>query len=814
VAEELGQARLVLTLDDGPLRKGLQDAKRLIEQELGGAVGTATRRGTAGGGGRVGRQATESINSEIAANRTLRQLRSSLNKLEAEGINTVQLRVRFFQIEKQVKDSLFGSARRNSELLKQQITDEKIKLDLQRQQLKILNDAASAGRGTGPSSPIRGGRLLTGSPANLEFLARQGGPTSPIRGGAGFPGSPIALDKAAEAERKRTRELERSRQALERQATAERRQREQQQKAGRERLTGALSNAIIGGAFPLLFGQGLGAAAGGGLGGAAGGLLGGQFGFGLSLVGTAVGAAFDTALQKGQQLAEGLDDPIKNFDKLREAAVLSSKAVEKNAEALIAVGREEEAAALIRQDLAKTFGSAENYEEFARATDELNRAWSQATVTLAQFVAGPLGDFLKGLTLFLGGGEFKQAAADVARVREITAASPQKQAEFEQLVRQRGGRLTPEGNIGGAPSVPIFREFLALQNELTQEQKEQKKVQDALNAAATRTVELTKARGVFAQAAVRGNQQEALEAEKRVLILEKEKKLRLLPEKAPAVLRQAITEETQNKLTELEEKRLKLQRDLNIESFKEFQARASIESSTANTLELLGAQRGVYRDTLRTVQGIQESIAKARQEEARIGFEIGQARIAGREEEANALVEKQRTAALQTKSALTEGALALKEAGESLRNNLREAVINLTQVRSDPGGLSEFLGPETRALRAEQDTARLLPLFRQAQKRFTALTGAPAIEFSGPREEVNDAIRDFIARVKREDEARGNVVSAQQALIDVNENLARINTDLTAATQALADKNWVVEVQVNNQAGGASTVNAINALAQ
>ena len=47
----------------------------------------------------------------------------------------------------------------------------------------------------------------------------------------------------------------------------------------------AFSNALIGGAFPLLFGQGLGASVGGAAGGFAGGKLGGQFGFALSLVG-------------------------------------------------------------------------------------------------------------------------------------------------------------------------------------------------------------------------------------------------------------------------------------------------------------------------------------------------------------------------------------------------------------------------------------------------------------------------------------------------------------------------------------------------
>ncbi len=52
----------------------------------------------------------------------------------------------------------------------------------------------------------------------------------------------------------------------------------------------ATSNAIIGGAFPLLFGQGPGAALGGAAGGFGGGLMGGQFGFALSLAGTALGS--------------------------------------------------------------------------------------------------------------------------------------------------------------------------------------------------------------------------------------------------------------------------------------------------------------------------------------------------------------------------------------------------------------------------------------------------------------------------------------------------------------------------------------------
>ena len=75
---------------------------------------------------------------------------------------------------------------------------------------------------------------------------------------------------------------------------------------GREaggRAGNAISSAIIGGGFPLLFGQGPAAAAGGALGGLAGGLVGGGFGFALSIAGTALGDAAEKADTFNKQLA-------------------------------------------------------------------------------------------------------------------------------------------------------------------------------------------------------------------------------------------------------------------------------------------------------------------------------------------------------------------------------------------------------------------------------------------------------------------------------------------------------------------------------
>ena len=69
------------------------------------------------------------------------------------------------------------------------------------------------------------------------------------------------------------------------------------------RVRGAGSSALIGGAFPFLFGQGGASAAGGALGGAAGGFLGGGLGFGLSLVGTAIGSAIEKFDKLNEKIA-------------------------------------------------------------------------------------------------------------------------------------------------------------------------------------------------------------------------------------------------------------------------------------------------------------------------------------------------------------------------------------------------------------------------------------------------------------------------------------------------------------------------------
>jgi hypothetical protein len=211
---------------------------------------------------------------------------------------------------------------------------------------------------------------------------------SPVRGGAAFPGSPAFLDQALPS-------LPAS------YFSGLKRRADQQSK----RQADIVSNALIGGAFPLLFGQGIGAAVGGAAGGAAGGAIGGQFGFGLSLVGTAVGSQFDAIIEKATVLGRALEDPIRNFSAVQESALLSSRGLERQVESLIAVGRQAEAAALIQADLAKAYGGAEAARRLADEQDNLSRSWTLLSVNLGQIalpgIAAAVGDTAEALKGFV-----------------------------------------------------------------------------------------------------------------------------------------------------------------------------------------------------------------------------------------------------------------------------------------------------------------------------------------------------------------------------------------------------------------------------
>jgi len=260
-------------------------------------------------------------------------------------------------------------------------------------------EIAKAAKAGGPTSPIRGSKDIPGSPdfikeqvrqynQELTKAARAGGPRSPIRGTKDLVGSPIFLEEQA----RRRANLRRD-------------------------IGGRISSGLVGGAFPLLFGQGAGAAIGGGLGGLAGGS---KFGFGLSLVGTVLGQAFDVGIQKAQLLADALDNPISKFQELAQAGLISSKATEKQVAALLEVGRGAEAAAVLEGDLTNLQVDPEKARELEQASRDLSNTWTQFGLNLAAVGSGPLQDVINGFNKLLSG---KIAGKDFSKIDEEIAAA-------------------------------------------------------------------------------------------------------------------------------------------------------------------------------------------------------------------------------------------------------------------------------------------------------------------------------------------------------------------------------------------------------
>ena len=603
--------------------------------------------------------------------------------------------------------------------------------------------------------------------------------------------------------------------------TAKTQRTERQSAQQRAKLTkDVAANALIGVGFPLLFGQGVGAAAGGGIGGALGALGGGSFGFAGSIAGTALGTAFDTALQKGVALADGLEDPIKNFDGLREAALLSSKALEKQVETLIKEGRTLEAAALIREDLTKVFGDVEGVKQYTKATDELNRSWSKASVVLANFTAGPLTEFINRISSSLQAGPVANQLRN--RLQQLT---PEQRREAELFRLQRGPELLPGRGGFSNTTYGDERELLQLNLETLKKIDE---ITGKTRSEEERSLEVQKqklnvlrAQGDSVVAQALGIRELAASASLR----EVQGSIRQEfpgfqgadPEQQRAIARQ-LNEEQLQRLNDLRKQEFNITAQLARLDTERSTKNENLNRSLQNTLNLIQAQSGKYRETLNIVQSVQDKIVTASQQR---DLELGDINLAqqalGPTSPENIadfvrLEELRRQVNTQFADVTAKGKLDLIEAGESLRDNLRSAVLEFTRIRSDAQGLNRFLSPGRQNLREREDFRLLLPSFREAQGRFAQLTGTRAPEFRGSTRNVNETVRDFIATVDREFQARQTVGGAQQSLQKINEELVSVNTQLSEATNRLAAKDWNVSVNVVNNADGSRTVNAINGL--
>ena len=589
--------------------------------------------------------------------------------------------------------------------------------------------------------------------------------------------------------------------------TAENRKQERERAARskqiNERIGGTLSSGLIGGGFPLLFGQGAGAAAGGAVGGLAGGAIGGGFGFALSVVGTAIGAAFDEALEKGKLLATGLDDPIAQFESLRQAALFSSKGVEKNIAALIAAGRTEEAKIVSQGDLNATFGGAENAQKFAAATDELNRAWTEATVTTANFVAGPLADFIKVLNA-----NVKLPPAVLTGAN--TKAEGIVNNNFNQLEKSFGvnKEVTFEGKKfkGDANSVRTqIRDEIVLQAKATKDaaaaQNENKAASEATAEALNRSLQINKSNLALIKAQTAGNRTAALDEQERLITLEKTRKLNSLSDKADPVERQTIETQAVAELAKVDAERIKIQNDLNQALANEAIIRRGIAQqitasvaqqgaalargdSAANPGNSVLAARAGDADARAFLEQNRQGVNSARSAEAQlqnqIKFEVDPSKI-------TELQSKLATAAQATK-------LAMVEAGTALASKAADAAASLQGARD---GLRSTLEGNIDKLPGQAQVDLKRQALGDVQRGVQSGILRPNINFNNTKSLLENA--SFVRQVEA---AKAQVAAAE----------AQINA-LNANTQAL-QQGGAINVTINSdgaggwQSGGAERVAA------
>ena len=593
-------------------------------------------------------------------------------------------------------------------------------------------------------------------------------------------------------------------------AADERKAVEATRKAASRKQQDIISNALIGGAFPLLFGQGIGASIGGAAGGAAGGAIGGQFGFGLSLVGTALGTQVDIAVQKLGTLAKALDDPIANFDTLIQNASLSSKEVERYGKSLIESGRNAEAAALIQSDLLNTFGSLQGAKDYNDAVDTISRSFSQATTVLASFVAGPLAALIRTLSQPTGG-----LATGVSFEQLVGQLDPQQYRQV-QAAREQATEASRASRGGVSAFLPPSNEDvnkglqagIQLAQKLLDIEKQRAELAARIASAQVQNQKSLSDSYKLIDASTQGYERQSLELQKQQVPNERNRKLLELTDKErndpanPKAVK--IQQDSALEIYRITQQLNQLDKDRaaqkGLEAAQDKLKLQSIGEQITATQALGKAERGVARETLASTQAIQQGINEAKRREQEIGAQIDAARQRGGdagEQEASRLVGQQKIAANETRLELEKGALALKEAGEQLRDNLRNAIVDFTRIRSDPEGLNKFLSPQQQDERARQDFQLLLPQFREAQGRFTQLTGAQAPVFTGPTAGVNDAIRDFIQRTQAEGQAGKDLAGTQQALATNLEAYNNTITQLAAVTKTLAEKNWAVNVAVS-----------------
>ena len=201
------------------------------------------------------------------------------------------------------------------------------------------------------------------------------------------------------------------------------------------RRSSRFTDIATGAGFPLLFGGGPTQALAGGIGGAFGGL-------GGAIAASAVVSQIEAFVQAAALAGKAVQSTGGALDFMREKSLFSSAAVEERAAVLEELGKVEELAALLTEELTGKIGNegVRSLQELGKTTDETTRLWSELTTQLFALISGPLNEFLKIVNQVLGGittrGRFGAVSADFAGNKAFEAAVREK-----KIANSRGAQL-------------------------------------------------------------------------------------------------------------------------------------------------------------------------------------------------------------------------------------------------------------------------------------------------------------------------------------------------------------------------------------
>ena len=220
--------------------------------------------------------------------------------------------------------------------------------------------------------------------------------------------------------------------------------------------------AILGGGFPALFGQGIGGVAGG----AAGGLLGG---FAGGIAGSILGSRVEEFAQAAAETGRALASVGEAFDMMQEKSLFSSEAIERNVEALILQGKIQEAATAITDELSAKVGNkgVARLKELGEVSKVTMKLWNELKIQMQAVATKAILPLLKLINKVLG----KTTAGNRLKALEDDLKGTEAGKNLKADIEAKGGvnKMTGKrqtSNLSAEEMQQLIDKYRQAQNDL------------------------------------------------------------------------------------------------------------------------------------------------------------------------------------------------------------------------------------------------------------------------------------------------------------------------------------------------------------